>query len=553
MVASPERLRPARSTRGGGQAPPRPRAPADARAGLHHARRSTTRRAARVAARRARDIQPPHEDTEYPYFTSWVKQQVVDKLGGGQAGARRAFEGGLTVQTTLDSRLQDAAQTRDQPVAAVRRTARARRSSRSTTSTGEVLRDGRRRRLPHAAVQPRHAGPAPAGLGVQAVRARRGADARASRPNSVWDVAEASYCVTPEEGHVQGELRRQQLQRRLRRRDAPSRTATTFSDNSVYAQVGIQVGTQQDRPARAPDGHPHAGLAQLRDDARRPASRASRRSTWRTPTRRSRTSGRLTYGTMSPGARSTAPAAGAPARSGIRAIGTQRRRQAQADRAAERRSEAINRRATGRCSKPSVAATRSTSMLAGRRHERHRRRARRSPACSWPARPARPRTTATPGSSAGRREITVAVWVGYPDKLRPMETRVHGRAGGRRHLSRPGSGRRSSRRRSSSRATAQDEEDKGKDGDGDGVPDAPSTTVPSTPGTTTEQPTTPAPQTTAPTGEGGGDDAQTAPAPQQAPAQQAPAQQAPAQQAPAQTTPPAQQPAPSTGGAAPPG
>ncbi len=56
-----------------------------------------------------RDIRPPREDTRYPYFTSWVKQQVVDKLGGGQTGARQAFEGGLTVQTTLDSRFQDAA------------------------------------------------------------------------------------------------------------------------------------------------------------------------------------------------------------------------------------------------------------------------------------------------------------------------------------------------------------------------------------------------------------------------------------------------------------
>ena len=53
---------------------------------------------------------PPQEDTKYPYFTSWVKQQVVDQLGGGQAGARLAFDGGLKVKTTLDPRLQDAAQ-----------------------------------------------------------------------------------------------------------------------------------------------------------------------------------------------------------------------------------------------------------------------------------------------------------------------------------------------------------------------------------------------------------------------------------------------------------
>src|SRR5215218_6537635 len=55
------------------------------------------------------DIQPPREETKYPYFTSWIKQQVVDKLGGGQIGARQAFEGGLTIQTTIDSRFQTAA------------------------------------------------------------------------------------------------------------------------------------------------------------------------------------------------------------------------------------------------------------------------------------------------------------------------------------------------------------------------------------------------------------------------------------------------------------
>jgi penicillin-binding protein 1A len=56
------------------------------------------------------DLTYPKEDTKYPYFTSWVKQQVVDQLGGGQQGARLAFDGGLQVQTTIDSKLQNAAQ-----------------------------------------------------------------------------------------------------------------------------------------------------------------------------------------------------------------------------------------------------------------------------------------------------------------------------------------------------------------------------------------------------------------------------------------------------------
>jgi penicillin-binding protein 1A len=51
------------------------------------------------------DIQPPREDSAAPYFTTWVKQQVVDRFG-----AQRAFAGGLRIKTTLDLDLQKAAQ-----------------------------------------------------------------------------------------------------------------------------------------------------------------------------------------------------------------------------------------------------------------------------------------------------------------------------------------------------------------------------------------------------------------------------------------------------------
>jgi penicillin-binding protein 1A len=51
------------------------------------------------------DIQPPREDSAAPYFTTWVKQQIVDRFG-----AQRAFAGGLQIKTTLDLDLQKAAQ-----------------------------------------------------------------------------------------------------------------------------------------------------------------------------------------------------------------------------------------------------------------------------------------------------------------------------------------------------------------------------------------------------------------------------------------------------------
>jgi penicillin-binding protein 1A len=51
------------------------------------------------------DIEPPRLDSKAPYFTSWLRQQLVDRYG-----AAKAFFGGLKVKTTLDLRLQNAAE-----------------------------------------------------------------------------------------------------------------------------------------------------------------------------------------------------------------------------------------------------------------------------------------------------------------------------------------------------------------------------------------------------------------------------------------------------------
>ena len=51
------------------------------------------------------DIEPPTLDSEVPYFTAWLRQQLVERFG-----AARTFFGGLKVKTTLDLRLQAAAE-----------------------------------------------------------------------------------------------------------------------------------------------------------------------------------------------------------------------------------------------------------------------------------------------------------------------------------------------------------------------------------------------------------------------------------------------------------
>ncbi len=127
-----ERLRPDRPSRRRARAP-QSRAAAHARAGL------LTHAAVRGRAWTSElpvrgDLQPPEEDTDYPYFTSWIKQQVVDQLGGGQEGARQAFEGGL--RDPDDDRRRAAGRRRagDQRSGCRTAMARARRSSRSRTT-----------------------------------------------------------------------------------------------------------------------------------------------------------------------------------------------------------------------------------------------------------------------------------------------------------------------------------------------------------------------------------------------------------------------------------
>ncbi|HEX6687251.1 MAG TPA: transglycosylase domain-containing protein [Solirubrobacterales bacterium] len=51
------------------------------------------------------DIEPPKLDSRAPYFTSWLRQQLVERYG-----AAKTFFGGLKVKTTLDLRLQEAAE-----------------------------------------------------------------------------------------------------------------------------------------------------------------------------------------------------------------------------------------------------------------------------------------------------------------------------------------------------------------------------------------------------------------------------------------------------------
>ena len=60
---------------------------------------------AKQALPKPSQIHAPQEQSKAPYFTSWLRQQLVDEYGAGEA-----FGGGLNVQSTLDLPLQNAVQ-----------------------------------------------------------------------------------------------------------------------------------------------------------------------------------------------------------------------------------------------------------------------------------------------------------------------------------------------------------------------------------------------------------------------------------------------------------
>jgi penicillin-binding protein 1A len=186
-----------------------------------------------------KNIQPPHqmlvEGVDAGYFTSWVSQQVIERYG-----ATRAFDGGLHVETTLDLDLQRAAEEAvngylpgpEGPTAAL---------VAIENSTGEV----------RAMVGGRNYNATPFNLATEGERqpgsSFKAFDLAAAlqdgiSPESTWssrlkifDVSSTHgrehFVVHNDEGAYTG-----------------SNTltgATAFSDNSIYAEVGLKVGTHR--------------------------------------------------------------------------------------------------------------------------------------------------------------------------------------------------------------------------------------------------------------------------------------------------------------------
>jgi penicillin-binding protein 1A len=183
-------------------------------------------------------VQAPQEQTvegiDAGYFTSWVQQQVIERYG-----APRAFDGGLRITTTLDIELQHAA---EQAVNAYLAYPGGPTASLVAieNSTGEV----------RAMVGGRDYNETPFNLATEGERqpgsSFKAFDLAAAleqgvSPDSEWTSKEKEFIVPNTHGQ----------ERFIVHNDEGNYTgentltgATAFSDNSIYAEVGLKAGTK---------------------------------------------------------------------------------------------------------------------------------------------------------------------------------------------------------------------------------------------------------------------------------------------------------------------
>jgi penicillin-binding protein 1A len=185
----------------------------------------------------ADDIQAPEEQTvegvDAGYFTSWVQQQVIERYG-----APRAFDGGLKIKTTLDLGLQRAAEQSIDNYLAYSGDPSASLVA-IENSTGEV----------RAMVGGRSYDESPFNLATEGERqpgsSFKAFDLAAAleqgiSPDSEWPSKEKTFYVHGPNG----------IEKFVVHNDEGAYTgentltgAIAYSDNSIFAEVGLKVGT----------------------------------------------------------------------------------------------------------------------------------------------------------------------------------------------------------------------------------------------------------------------------------------------------------------------
>jgi penicillin-binding protein 1A len=184
------------------------------------------------------NVQAPQEETvegvDAGYFTSWVQQQVIERYG------QRAFYGGLRIRTTLDLELQHAAEQAIEGYLAYSGDPSASLVA-IESSTGEV----------RAMVGGRNYDQSPFNLATEGERQPgssfkafdlAGALEDGISPDSVWASKEKTFIVPNTGGHEKFVVHNDEGAY------SGSNTLTgaiAYSDNSIFAEVGLRVGTHR--------------------------------------------------------------------------------------------------------------------------------------------------------------------------------------------------------------------------------------------------------------------------------------------------------------------
>jgi len=186
-----------------------------------------------------KDVQLPQEQTvegvDAGYFTSWVQQQVIERYG-----PERAFAGGLRVKTTLDLELQQAA---EQAINAYLPGPSGPGAAMVVieNSTGEVRAMVGGRSYSESPFNLATEGERQPGSSFKAFDLAAALEAGIS-PDSVWTSKQKEFIVPNTRGQERFVVHNDEGAY------SGSNTltgATAFSDNSIFAEVGLKVGTHK--------------------------------------------------------------------------------------------------------------------------------------------------------------------------------------------------------------------------------------------------------------------------------------------------------------------
>jgi penicillin-binding protein 1A len=181
------------------------------------------------------DIEPPKEDSAAPYFTSWLRQQVVDHYGAGEA-----FGGGLRIISTLDLDLQRAVEEIvSSKLAAIEPTASVVVLDNDTAAVRAMVGGSDFERTPFNLATNGHRQPGSAFKPFTLVTALE--EGHTTTETFVSEQKEFTF-------HVSGVKEPQMFEvhnyEDTYRGTIDLLSATTYSDNSVYAELGLEVGTE---------------------------------------------------------------------------------------------------------------------------------------------------------------------------------------------------------------------------------------------------------------------------------------------------------------------